>query len=75
MLRLPLTATLLATVLFAADGLALTPLIIVAVVVSYVLTAWLPQTPADLRGGRAAGSVTATAARRGQPATPTVPDR
>jgi H+/Cl- antiporter ClcA len=49
MLRLPLTATLLATLLFASDGLTLAPLIIVAVVVSYAVTAWLPQTPADLR--------------------------
>jgi H+/Cl- antiporter ClcA len=44
MLRLPLTATLLATVLLAADGLAVMPLVIVAVVVAYVTTAHL--TPA-----------------------------
>lgn len=58
MLRLPLTATLLATLLFAGDGLTLAPLIIVAVVVAYVVTAWLPQTPADLHGGARATAAT-----------------
>ena len=48
MLRLPLTATLLAVLLFASDGLSVTPLVIVAVVVAYVLTARMPQKPADL---------------------------
>ena len=46
MLRLPLTATLLATVLLAADGLAVMPLVIVAVVVAYVVTARLTPLPA-----------------------------
>jgi len=41
MLRLPLTATLLATLLFASDGLTLAPLIIVAVVVAYAVAAWV----------------------------------
>jgi H+/Cl- antiporter ClcA len=41
MLRLPLTAVLLATVLLGSDGLRLTPLVIVAVVVAYVLSARL----------------------------------
>jgi H+/Cl- antiporter ClcA len=36
MLRLPLTSVLLATVLLGADGLAVTPLVIVAVAVAYV---------------------------------------
>jgi len=53
MLRLPLTATLLAVLLVSSDALAVTPLVIVAVVVAYVLTARLPQRPADLRGLRA----------------------
>jgi H+/Cl- antiporter ClcA len=44
MLGLPLTAVLLATIFFSADGLALSPLIIVAAVVAYVATARL--TPA-----------------------------
>jgi len=51
MLRLPMTATLLATLLLSSDGLAIAPLVIVAVVVTYVAGAWLPQTPADLRRG------------------------
>jgi hypothetical protein len=44
MLGLPLTATLLATILMGTDGLAAMPLVIVAVVVAYVTTAHL--TPA-----------------------------
>jgi len=44
MLTLPLTATLLATLLLGTDGLAAMPLVIVAVVVAYVVTARL--TPA-----------------------------
>ena len=46
MLRLPLTATLLATLLLAADGLAAMPLVIVAVVVAYVVTARITPMPA-----------------------------
>jgi len=45
MLRLPLTSVLLATLLLGADGLAVMPLVIVAVVVSYVGTARLTPTP------------------------------
>ena len=46
-LRLPLTAVLLATVLLASDGLRLTPLVIVAVVVAYMVSARLtPPQPA-----------------------------
>ena len=62
MLRLPLTATLLAVLLVANDALAVTPLVIVAVVVAYVLTARLPQTPTDLRALRSAPTDTADAA-------------
>jgi H+/Cl- antiporter ClcA len=50
MLKLPLTSTLLATLLLYSDGLAVMPLVIVAVVVAYATTAWLPQTVAELRG-------------------------
>ena len=50
MLKLPLTSTLLATLLLYSDGLAVMPLVIVAVVVAYATSAWLPQTVADLRG-------------------------
>ncbi len=46
MLRLPLTSTLLATLLLASDGLAVMPLVIVAVVVAYVVTARLTPMPA-----------------------------
>jgi H+/Cl- antiporter ClcA len=52
MLRLPLTSTLLAVLLVGSDALTVTPLVIVAVVVAYVLTARLPQTPSDLRARR-----------------------
>lgn len=56
MLKLPLTATLLATLLLSSDGLGVVPLVIVAVVVAYVATAWLPETPADLRPRRSGSS-------------------
>lgn len=42
MLRLPLTSVLLATVLLAGDMYAVMPLAIVAVVVGFVVTQWLP---------------------------------
>jgi H+/Cl- antiporter ClcA len=45
MLRLPLTSVLLATLLLSADGLAVMPLVIVAVVVAYVCSAWLAPAP------------------------------
>jgi H+/Cl- antiporter ClcA len=45
MLRLPLTSVLLATVLLFSDGLAVTPLVIVAVVVAYVASARLVPAP------------------------------
>jgi hypothetical protein len=50
MLGLPLTSVLLATLLLAADGTKVMPLVIVAVVVAYVLTARLTplsSAPAD----------------------------
>ena len=40
MLRLPMTSVLLATLLLLADGLAVMPLVIVAVVVAFVVSAW-----------------------------------
>ena len=46
MLKLPMTATLLATLLLSSDGLNVVPVVIVAVVVAYVATAWMPDTPA-----------------------------
>lgn len=45
MLKLPLTSVLLATVLLASDAVAVTPLVIVAVVVAHVLTGRLPEPP------------------------------
>jgi len=45
MLRLPLTSVLLATLLLGSDGIAVMPLVIVAVVVAYVLTARLAPAP------------------------------
>jgi H+/Cl- antiporter ClcA len=50
MLRLPLTSVLLATLLLGADGLAVMPLVIVAVVVAYVASARLAPTPAPAAG-------------------------
>jgi H+/Cl- antiporter ClcA len=46
MLRLPLTSVLLATLLLYSDGVAVMPLVIVAVVVAYVGSAWLAPDPA-----------------------------
>jgi H+/Cl- antiporter ClcA len=48
MLKLPFTSVLLASLLVLSDALATMPLVIVAVVVAYVATAWLPQSPAEL---------------------------
>jgi H+/Cl- antiporter ClcA len=45
MLRLPLTSVLLATLLLASDGLAVMPLVIVAVAVAYVAAARLAPPP------------------------------
>jgi len=42
MLRLPLTSVLLATLLMGTDGLLITPQVVVAVVVSFVVSAVLP---------------------------------
>ena len=47
MLGLPLTATLLASLLIGADGLAVMPLVIVAVVVAYVASAHLAPAPEE----------------------------
>jgi membrane protein implicated in regulation of membrane protease activity len=41
MLGFPLVSVLLATLLLASDGLQVMPLVIVAVVVAYLLRAWL----------------------------------
>jgi chloride channel protein, CIC family len=69
MLGLPLTATLLATLLLGTDGLNVMPLVIVAVVVAYVTSARLVPAPAadGVPAAHAEGSgrpVVATAAER-----------
>jgi len=43
MLGFPLVSVLLATLLLMSDGLSVTPLVIVAVVVAYVGRAWLDR--------------------------------
>ncbi len=66
MLGLPLTSTLLATLLLGADGLAVMPLVIVAVVVAYVTTAHL--TPgADTAASEAAAVATAQERKHAAP--------
>jgi H+/Cl- antiporter ClcA len=50
MLTLPLTSTLLATLLLGADGVGVMPLVIVAVAVAYVVTARLTPAPAPAAG-------------------------
>ena len=47
MLRLPLTSTLLATLLLGADGVSVTPQVVVAVVVAYVVVNVLPTPKAQ----------------------------
>lgn len=49
MLKLPLTSTMLATLLLISDGTAVVPVVIVAVVVAYTASAWLPDSVADLK--------------------------
>jgi H+/Cl- antiporter ClcA len=61
MLTLPLTSTLLATLLLGADGLAVMPLVIVAVVVAYVTTAHLTPAPAAAPAAPARQPAPATA--------------
>ena len=53
MLRLPMTSTLLATLLLGADGISVTPQVVVAVAVAFVVTYTLPvagSAGARLRG-------------------------
>jgi hypothetical protein len=51
MLGLPLTSVLIVSVFLEADGLTLMPLVIVAVVVSYVTSARLSAAPAPAPAG------------------------
>jgi H+/Cl- antiporter ClcA len=52
MLRLPLTSVLLATLLLGSDGIALTPLVIVAVAISYIASSWLGPSQAPSAVGQ-----------------------
>jgi H+/Cl- antiporter ClcA len=58
MLRLPLTSVLLVTLMLSSDGLAVMPLVIVAVVVAYVASARLVPAPAAAPGPASAATVT-----------------
>jgi H+/Cl- antiporter ClcA len=78
MLRLPLTAVLLATLLLFSDGLAVTPLVIVAVVVAYVVSARLAPAPdpdpaSAPAPGQAAAATVPPQAPAAEPAAPPVP--
>lgn len=50
MLRLPLTSTLLATLLLGADGVSVTPQVVVAVVAAFLVTTMLPAPRAEAGG-------------------------
>jgi hypothetical protein len=65
MLGLPLTAVLLPTLILQADGLALMPLVIVAVVVSYVISARLAPAPSPAAPSTQAPEPAASAGGRG----------
>ena len=77
MLKLPMTSTLLATLLLSSDGIGVVPVVIVAVVVAYVAAAWMPETPADLgtrlKTRATAGAAADAAASATAPGTPTAP--
>ncbi len=78
MLRLPLTSVLLATVLLSSDGLQVTPLAIVAVVVAYVASARLTPSPAPAPAAapdQQPAGATAPVAPVGPPAQPAQTDR
>ncbi|WP_434993797.1 chloride channel protein [Arthrobacter sp. Ld5] len=55
MLRLPLTSTLLATLLLGVDGVAVTPQVVVAVVVAFVVINVLPAPGPQERGSKEPG--------------------
>ena len=50
MLRLPLTSTLLATLLLGADGVSVTPQVVVAVVAAFLVITMLPAPRAEAGG-------------------------
>jgi H+/Cl- antiporter ClcA len=70
MLRLPLTSVLLATLLLYSDGIAVMPLVIVAVVVAYVASARLDPAPAPAPAAGPAPAATAAVPPQAQAAEP-----
>jgi H+/Cl- antiporter ClcA len=50
MLRMPVTSVLLATLLMGSDGLGAMPVVIAAVVVAFVISAWLVPQPIQAEG-------------------------
>jgi H+/Cl- antiporter ClcA len=60
MLRLPMTSVLVTTLFFGSDGIGVLPVVIVAVVISYVLTIWLAGPPATPDHAPAPSQATAT---------------
>ena len=68
MLRLPLTSTLLATLLLGVDGVAVTPQVVVAVAVAFVITNVLPVPgPDGVRGARRCRQRPASGPGEGRP--------
>jgi hypothetical protein len=53
MLRLPMTSALVTTLFLGSDGIGALPLVIVAVVISFVLTIWLAGPPTSAEHGTA----------------------
>jgi len=70
LLRLPLTSVLLATLLLSSDGLAVMPLVIVAVVVAYVLSARLMPAPPAAKAAPPAPSTPGRPATAGATSAP-----
>ena len=65
MLRLPLTSTLLAVLLLGADGLSVTPEVVVAVAVSFVVTMALPEPAVAVRAEAEEAATVAQPGRTG----------
>jgi len=73
LLRLPMTSVLLATVLLTSDGLQVMPVVIVAVVVAYVASAWLIPAPRPAPAQPAAPLPAGQAGAGGAGSVPAVP--
>ena len=68
MLRLPMTAVLITTMLLGSDGFPVVPLTIVAVVVAYMGQLWLTPAPAPAPGERPAPGTAPPTTSAGMPA-------